>query len=174
MQTASCCLMCLLSFFFFFFKIRLNCVWKPRCMTQVFLSTGAEECYQQSETVLCPLCRHPWINEAVTAHSQTHHIGELDCKQRVSTDHHWSTFNSVCAAMITKQVKKSHCRTLESELPCTHSPGAVSPLTSFGSGSSGYKSLSSDSAQEALQEVLAEAGVIPSEQLPAASEWAKV
>jgi hypothetical protein len=75
-------------------------------------------------------------------------------------------------AVITQQVKKSHHSALESELPCTLSPGAVSPLTSFGSGSSGYKSLSSDSAQSF--QVLTDAGVIPSEQLSAASEWAKV
>jgi hypothetical protein len=104
---------------------------------------------------------------------------ELNCKQRVSTDHSWSTFNSVnnvdlphmahkFGAAITQQVKKSHHRALESKLPCTLSPGA-----SFGSGSSGYKSVSSDSDQE-FQEVLTAAVVIPSEQLPVASEWAKV
>jgi hypothetical protein len=76
-------------------------------------------------------------------------------------------------AVITQQVKKSHHSALESKLPCTLSSGAVSPLTSFGSGSSGYKSVSSDSAQ-AFQEVLTDAGVIPSEQLSVASEWAKV
>jgi hypothetical protein len=76
-------------------------------------------------------------------------------------------------AAITQQMKKSHPRALESKLPCTLSPGAVSTFTSFDSGSSGYKSVSSDSAQ-AFQEVLTDAGVIPSEQLPAASEWAKV
>jgi hypothetical protein len=78
------------------------------------------------------------------------------------------------AAVITQQVKKSGDRTLESELPRTNSPRAVSPSTSFGSGSSGYKSLSSDSGQQAFQEVLADEGVIPPEQLPVASEWAKV
>jgi hypothetical protein len=165
-----------------FFKSKESMLKKG--VIQVFITTGAEECYQQSETVLCPLCRHPWINEAVTAQSRTHSMGELDCKQRVSTDHHRSIFHSVnnvdpphmarkFAAVITQQVKRSHHKALESELPYPFSPGAVSPCTSFGSGSSGYKSLSPGSAQ-AFQEALPDAGVIPSEQLPVASEWAKV
>ncbi|PNF31108.1 hypothetical protein B7P43_G15771 [Cryptotermes secundus] len=135
------------------------------------MAIWAEECYQQSETVLCPLCRHPWITEAV---SQTHSMRELDCKQRVSADRHQTTFYRVdpphmahkFGAMITQQVKKSRPRALESE-------SSVSPFMSFDSGSSGYKSMSSNSAQ-AFQEVLADAGVIPSEQLPVASEWAKL
>jgi hypothetical protein len=149
------------------------------------MSTGAEECYQQSEAVLCPLCRHPWISEAVRAQSHVRSKGTVDCKQRVSTDHHhrspFQTVNSGdpphivhnFSAVITPQLKKSHDRDVESELSCTHSPVAVSPLASFGSGSSGYKSLSSDSSQ-VLQEVLTYAGVIPAEQLLVANEWAKV
>jgi len=77
------------------------------------------------------------------------------------------------AGMKTQQVKKSHHKVPECKRPCTPSPGAISPLMSFGSGSSGYKSMSSGSAQT-FQELLPHTGVIPSEQLAVASEWVKV
>jgi hypothetical protein len=76
-------------------------------------------------------------------------------------------------AVTTQQVKKTHHRALEGEHSQGHSPEAVPSLNSFGSGSSGYKSLSSASS-EAFQEVLAHAEVIPSEQLPVVSEWVEV
>jgi hypothetical protein len=109
---------------------------------------------------------------------------ELDSNQRVSTRHHQSNFcnfNNVdpphmghkITGMTSQRVKKSHHKALESKRPCTSSPGPDLPLLSFSSGSSGYKSVSSDSAQ-AFQEFLPHAGVIPSEQLPLASEWVKV
>ena len=76
-------------------------------------------------------------------------------------------------AVTTQQVQKTHHRALEREQPHSHSTGAVSSLNSSGSGSSGYKSLTSGSA-EAFQELFAHAEVIPSEQLPVLSEWVKV
>lgn len=109
---------------------------------------------------------------------------ELDSMPRVSTHHHQSNFHNLnnvdpphvvhkITGITSQQLKKSHHKAPESKRPCTPSPGADSPLLSFGSGSSGYKSLSSDSAQ-AFQDVLTHAGAIPSEQLPVASEWVKV
>lgn len=148
------------------------------------MAIWAEECYQQSETVLCPLCRHQWVSEAVTAQFQTRSVEELVHKQRVSSCHHQSTshnFNTVDAsptmhkfdAVTTQQVKKTHHRPLEREQPHSHSPGAVPSLNTSGSGSSGYKSLSPGTA-EAFEEVFAHLEVIPSEQLPVLSEWVEV
>lgn len=98
------------------------------------MAIWAEECYQQSETVLCPLCRHVWVNEGVS-------------KQK---SHHKSTPES-------KRVF----------LP--PSEATTSPVTSFGSGSSGYRSMSNG-----RQEALSHAGAIPSEQMAVASELMKV
>ncbi|XP_021916441.1 mitogen-activated protein kinase kinase kinase 1-like isoform X2 [Zootermopsis nevadensis] len=147
------------------------------------MAIWAEECYQQSERVLCPLCRHSWINEADTNKFRTHNVEELGSKRRVSTHHHQSTFHNLnnmdppqtvhkITGLTSQQQKKSHHKAPESKRSCTPSPGLDSPLLSFSSGSSGYKS-SSDSAQ-AFQGVLSHAGVIPSEQLHVASEWVKV
>ena len=151
---------------------------------ELFVCTGAEECYQQSETVLCPLCRHPWVSEAVTAQFQTRNMEEVVCKQRVSSCHRQSVFHSFNTvdpfptmrkfdAVTTQQVKKSHHKAQEREQPRSPSPETVPSLNSSGSGSSGYKSLSPGSA-EAFQEVLAHAAGIPSEQLPIVSEWVEV
>jgi hypothetical protein len=73
----------------------------------------------------------------------------------------------------SQQLKKSYHKAPERKRHCTQSPGAHSPLRNFGSGSSGYMPLLSDSAQ-AFQEVQSHAEVIASEQLPVASEWVKV
>lgn len=148
------------------------------------MAIWAEECYQQSETVLCPLCRHPWVSEAVTAQFQTRNMEEVVCKQRVSSCHRQSVFHSFNTvdpfptmhkfdAVTTQQVKKSHHKAQEREQPLLPSPETVPSLNSSGSGSSGYKSLSPGSA-EAFQEVLAHAAGIPSEQLPIVSEWVEV
>jgi hypothetical protein len=95
-----------------------------------------------------------------------------------STFHNLSTVGSSAVvhklgAVTTQQVKESHHKALEKDQSCSPSPGALPSLNSSSSGSLGYRSLS-PGCSEVFQEMLMEAAVIPSEQLPLVKEWAKV
>ncbi|XP_069694090.1 mitogen-activated protein kinase kinase kinase 1-like isoform X2 [Periplaneta americana] len=138
------------------------------------MAIWAEECYQQSETVLCPLCRHAWVSEGVASQSC-----EQDSKQRVSAHQHQVSLHTSDNVELPphssyKFTNKSHHKTQESQrvfLPTSET--TTSPVTSFSSASSGYRSMSNGSSH-GLQEALPYAGIIPPEQMAVANEWMKV
>ncbi|PSN44002.1 hypothetical protein C0J52_16489 [Blattella germanica] len=134
-----------------------------RITIEIFLLIGAEECYNQTESVLCPLCRHPWISEMGNTQTERHSAEDPADNQRITTHQHQkddvdaSTFGQKISTTAALQSKKSQPKTPEQK----RSP--LSSSSSDNSSSSGYKS-ALDSPYP----------IIPPEQMVVASEWMKV
>ncbi|KAJ9574004.1 hypothetical protein L9F63_008601, partial [Diploptera punctata] len=120
------------------------------------MSIWAQECYQQTESVLCPLCRQHWVSESVIMQPHCRSVNDLEMKQRVTS---YDFVEGPLSVQKTPGLsKKQQPKTLENK----RSLGLAS---SFGSVTPGCKS--PQQAQEPLH------FSIPPEQMTVANEWMK-